>query len=327
MTRHLESSVRKLSEAWEGFWYSKGSTFNLGLFRILFAYCLYREVTNTFNKSMFAIEGGFHLPYVGVIQPVTAETYVWMHNLQFPLILLLAMGLFTRLSCGALLLLQGYVFFADSLNFRNHPYFFLLILFPLLFSPANDALSIKTILQALKNRRPVIASLLGSQRPLTFQRLIQVQVCIVYLYAASHKVNIGYLSGHVLDGYLGESFLSGTSGKILKVLFQEGFIERLEDIVFSPQTLIALSILTVVFELGLPFTLWFRKTRPLAMLLGTGFHLSIAMSMNVFTFSLAMIATYLLFLHPETLVAGLRPMDSQPTPVWDGRPIPKAPQP
>ena len=59
---------------------------------------------------------------------------------------------------------------------------------------------------------------------------------------------------------------------------------RLQDFVLSPQTLIALSVLTVVFELGLPFTLWFQKTRPLAILLGTVFHLSIAISMDIYTF-------------------------------------------
>ncbi len=70
----------------------------------------------------------------------------------------------------------------------------------------------------------------------------------------------------------------------------------------------ALSALTVVFELGLPLALWFRKTRPIAIILGFGFHLGIFLGMDILVFSLAMIGTYLLFLDPETLVARLRPI-------------------
>jgi hypothetical protein len=69
-----------------------------------------------------------------------------------------------------------------------------------------------------------------------------------------------------------------------------------------------LSALTVVFELGLPFALWFRKTRPIAILLGTVFHLGIFFGMDILNFSLAMIASYFLFLDPETLVSRLRPI-------------------
>jgi len=308
MTEHLESIARKLSSAWETFWYAKGNTFSLGLFRILFAICLYLEVSTTAWWSVFAIEGGFHLPYVGFIPPVTAETFGWMLNLQFPFILLLAMGLFTRLSCSALFLLQGYIFFADQMNFRNHPYLFLLFLFLLLFSPADDALSLKSILRALKNRRPVIASLLGTQQPLTFQRLIQVQVCIVYLYAAFHKLNTGYLSGMVLEYYMKDEFLRGRAGKILEAVLSESTLFSLMDFLHNGQTFMAISLLSLILEFGLPLALWFRKTRPFALILGIGFHIGLYLAMEVLNFSLAMIAAYLLFLEPETLVSRLRPI-------------------
>jgi len=314
MTGRVVSSVRKFSVSWEGFWLSEGSTFNLSLFRILFAICLFLEVSMTFNKSVFAIEGDFHLPYLELIPTVSATTYEWIHDLQYPFILLLGLGLFSRFSCSALLVLQGYIFFADQLNFRNHPYFFLLVLFLVLFSPADDALSIKAIFRALKNRQPVTASLLGSQQPLTFQRLIQVQVCIVYLYSMIHKLSMGYLSGLVLDYYLVDFSSFGRPGIVFKALFPDPFLTSMENFVLSEQTLMALSALTVVFEFGLPLALWFRKTRPIAIILGIGFHLGIFFGMDILIFSLAMIATYLLFLDPETLVARLRPIATQDRP-------------
>ena len=308
MTRRGGSSFRKFSVSWEGFWLSEGSTFNLALFRILFAICLFLEVSMTANKSLFAIEGDFHLPYLELIPTVSAKTYEWIHNLQYPFILLLGLGIFSRFSCSALLVLQGYIFFADQLNFRNHPYFFLLVLFLLLFSPADDALSVKSIFRALKNRQPLTASLLGSQKLLTFQRLIQVQVCIVYLYAGIFKLNMRFLSGRVLDYYLVDFSSSGRPGIVFKALFPDPFLTSMENFVLSEPTLMTLSAVTAVLEFGLPLALWFRKTRLIAIILGIGFHLGIFFTMNILNFTLAMIASYLLFLEPETLVSRLRPI-------------------
>ena len=121
----------------------------------------------------------------------------------------------------------------------------------------DDALSIKSIFRALKNRQPVTASLLGSLQPLTFHRLIQVQVCIVYLYAALHKLNMGYLSGLVLNYYLVAFSSSGRSGMVFQALL----------------------------------ALWFSKTKPIAIILGIGFHPGILLGMGILNFSLAMMAT------------------------------------
>ena len=306
MTEHPRSTVRNLCSVWETFWCSEGNTFNLGLFRILFAISLYLEVSVTAWWSVFAIEGGFHLPYVSFIQPVTRETFKWMLILQIPLILLLAMGLLTRLSGSALLLLQGYIFFADQMNFRNHPYFFLLLLFLLLFSPADDALSLKSIFRALKNRQPVITSLLGSQQPLTFQRLIQVQVCILYLYATFQKLNFGYLSGAVVEHYMSDEFLRGRVGKFLEAVLSESALFSLMDFLHNGKTFVVISLLALILEFCLSLALWFQKPRPFAMILGIAFHIGLAVAMEVWSFSLAMIASYFLFLEPETLVSRLR---------------------
>jgi len=147
-----------------------------------------------------------------------------------------------------------------------------------------------------------------SNYPLTFQRLIQVQVCIVYLYAAFHKLNSGYLSGAVLEFYMRNEFLRGRAGKGLEAFLPEPLLFSLMDFLYSGQIFIVVSVLSVILEFGLPFTLWFRKTRPFALILGIGFHIGLYLAMAIFTFSLAIIAAYLLFLEPETLVSRLRPI-------------------
>ena len=91
----------RLARAWNGFWFAEGPVVGLGLFRILFAGCLLAEIPTSRAKSVNAIDdGGFHLPYLDWIPAVPEAVYSLLHDLQIPLILLLALGLYARTSCG-----------------------------------------------------------------------------------------------------------------------------------------------------------------------------------------------------------------------------------
>jgi len=80
---------------WQRFWYTEGATLHLALFRIGFAWCLWREIDTTHSKGTYAIEGGgFHLPYLDFIPLVSKTTFDWIHWLQYPLVLMIAAGLF-----------------------------------------------------------------------------------------------------------------------------------------------------------------------------------------------------------------------------------------
>ena len=284
----------RLANGWRAFFHAQGSPAALGLFRILFAYCLWQEVTTTRLRSVFAMEGGFHLSYLPFIQPVSEQAYAWLHDLQFPFILLLGLGAFTRTSCFALLALQGYVFFADPLNFRNHPYFFLLLLGLLLLSPARDSFSLRALRPAIAKRRFSFPELLGRDAPLTFQRLIQLQVCIAYFWAALHKLHPHYLSGGVLSDVVESAVLMWPGGQLLQRFFTA-------ETLTEPRYLIVPALLTIAIEGALPVALWFQRTRVWAIAIGVVFHAAIAWLMNITIFSLAMIASYLLFLEPATV--------------------------
>ena len=270
----------RLARAWNGFWFAEGPVFSLGLFRILFACCLLAEVPTSRVKSVNAIaDGNFHLPYLDWIPAVPAAVYSLLHDLQVPLILLLALGLVARSSCAALLAIQGYLFLADQLNFRNHSYLFLLLLLLLLLSPAAETLSFRSLARARRSGVGLLRESLTVRRPLTLQRLVQVQVCLAYFLAGLHKLHPAYLRGDVLG-----------------------------DILESPPAVLAvLAPLTAALELWLPFGLWAKKTRPLSMLLGISFHLAVAWTLSIHVFSLVMIASYLLFLEPDSLPGLLRP--------------------
>ncbi len=293
-------SGRVLVERWNRFWLEEGPTFGIGLFRVLFAYCLWREIETTHSKSTMALEGGgFHLPYLDIIPLMSESTYQWLHSLEYVFVALLALGLFHRISCGALVALQGWVFFADQLNFRNHPYIFVLITFLLMFSHADEAVTLKHWLRRLVlERRWSLEGFWGPKRPLTLQRLIQLQVCISYFYAGVHKINSGFLKGEVLGDNLRDTVKDW--GGLFETVLGTRISEWLQELLISEPSLIGAAVATLLLELLLPVFLWVRRYRTAAMIVGIGFHLFIATLMNIRTFSAAMIGSYLLFLDPET---------------------------
>ena len=125
----------------------------------------------------------------------------------------------------------------------------------------------------------------------------------------------------VLEYYMKDEFLRGRAGKILEAVLSESTLFSLMDFLHNGQTFMAISLLSLFLEFGLPLTLWFRMTRPFALILGIGFHIGLYLAMEVLNFSLAMVAAYLLFLEPETLVSRLRPilLRDRPEGEWNGQ--------
>jgi HTTM domain len=304
MPRSRSVLIERGVQHWERFWHPEGYTLGLGLFRLFFAACLFSEVSTTRAKSLFAIAGGFHLPYPYVpawIHPVSEHAFHLAQMAQYPFIALLAIGVLMRPAIIGLLALQGYVFCSDAMNFRNHPYFFLLALLLLLFSPADESVSFKSVWRIYRYHQPVIATLIGPTRSLTFQRLIMAQVCLIYFLGGLQKMNPGFLDGSVLEWVAALSV--PTWGGQLPAIIGPEIAAHFQALLVHPKILMAMSIATFAMELVLPFTLWFRHTRTPSLIIGIGFHLAISFLMNIDQFSASMISSYLLFLEPETLPA------------------------
>lgn len=265
----------------------------MGLFRIIFSLCLIKEIETTRTKSIFAVEGGFHLPYVPFIQPVPREVFDWMMTLQYPLAMLLLVGLWMRPACVALIGLQGYIFFTDQLNFRNHPYFFILVLIALLLSHADQSFSFKSYIRQRFEGQNWREALCGPLRPVTMQRLIQVQLTCVYLFAAYHKLHPHYLDGSVMLNQVHRDLDIITEA--LHLFLSPERVTAVVDRIQQPGFLEWPARFSVFLELFIPLALWNRFTRPLAILLGLGFHGSIALFMNIKAFSFATMGVYLLW--------------------------------
>lgn len=115
------------------------------------------------------------------------------------------------------------------------------------------------------------------------QRLVQIQIAYVYASSAFSKMHNGrWLQGRALRD----------------VLASPVFAEWPTWLGFWP-LIYAMTWGTLVFELGFPSLVWFRKLRPWFLLAGVGFHLGIDLLMIIPIFSYVMIVSYGAFLDDD----------------------------
>ncbi len=196
---------------------------------------------------------------------------------------------------------RGTSFFADQLNFRNHPNFFLILLLLLMFAPAGKAFSVPALFRGLTQGGRGAPAPSRATAPLTMQRLMQVRISIVYFYAALHKMTAQFLGGHVLADLIGGAVSSGRLGHLLAGWLSPAALEGFRASAAQPEFWVLPAWITVILEWTLPFALCFPRWRVAAMAFGIPFHLAIGYTMRVEIFPAAMISSYVLFLDPETL--------------------------
>ena len=119
------------------------------------------------------------------------------------------------------------------------------------------------------------------------QRLLQIQLCMIYFFTARLKCN-------------GSTWLGGTA--IHYILFNHEVgqfnLEWLADI---PCSISVMTLTALLVEFALAFLLWFRPTRRWVALVGVLLHAGIFPLVNVPLFGEQMTALYLVFLAPDEL--------------------------
>jgi hypothetical protein len=148
------------------------------------------------------------------------------------------------------------------------------------------------------------------------QRLLQIQLCLIYFLSAAFKCN-------------GSTWLGGTA--IHYVLFNHEVGQfNLEWLAGYPVAISAMTLTALVVEFALAFLLWFRPSRKWIALAGVMLHVGIVPLVNVPLFGEQMTALYLVFLAPDELdrVLGLfnpRVWFSRRDPDWETLPARLAP--
>jgi hypothetical protein len=160
----------------------------------------------------------------------------------------------------------------------------MIMLFYLMLSPCGAAFSIDSIRATLKRGTEADSLILPWA-----QRLVQLQLCLIYFDTAVLKCN-------------GATWLNGTA---IHYVLNNPEVGRfgLEPLSQYPLAINLLSYAALFVEFALAFLLWFRPTRPWVILAGIGLHVGVLLTVNVPLFGELMTACYLTFLTPEELGA------------------------
>jgi hypothetical protein len=177
-----------------------------------------------------------------------------------------------------------YVLLCDRLQYHNNRYALLLLAFLLPFAPCDRSF---LLVRGLRNLGA------GEPGPVWAQRLMQVQVSLVYLGSSGGKLlDTDWREGQVM-------LLRGI--KTIEYLNSSGFHVPgwLAALLSSPLVFNLLSKAGIATELFVALGIWQPRLRPYALWVGVMFHLGIEITAHVELFSYLMWTSYVLFVRPE----------------------------
>jgi hypothetical protein len=279
--------IEQALAGWERFWFAERETSTLALIRITFGVLMLGWAISL-SSNLLTFFGP-----TGIIT-VQPKTEAWGILRWFPsesavialyVVLLLAalctiFGLATRLATLALFVCvisferrNPFIFNSGDAVIRNTSFF-------LMLAPAGAALSLDRL---RRGRGGFWTFPTRSYWPI---RLMQIQLCVIYLAAVWAKVR-------------GVTWNDGTAVAYALRIDDLARFPLPHFVAESPLIVGLATYATLAVELSLPILVWNRKARPFVLLAGLGMHMSIDYRIMVGFFSYAMIVMYLSFLPPE----------------------------
>lgn len=218
------------------------------------------------------------LPVASWLPPLPAEAFPAVVALWVVAGAAFALGWRTRPAGGALCLALLYTLLADRHLYSNHLYLLLTVTTLLTLADSGAALSLDARRTGGRARIPAWPVL-----------LLKIQLSVVYGFAALAKLNLPYLSGGVLNAYLGRKALL-----------------PFPDAARTVAVMAALAWTSIALELFLAAGFWSRRRRRAAVLAGIAFHatavLLLPAAAELVVFAIVMFGLYVL--HFEDVVEG-----------------------
>ncbi len=226
--------------------------------------------------------------------------HLTVHILCLAVLALFAFGVCTPLtSILAYLITVSYAYRAPLANYGLDQINAIAALY-LVIGPSGAALSIDRLWRRKRNAKialaagktPVEVPVVPSARANLALRLIQVHVCVIYIFACQSKLQ-------------GESWWNGQAiwQAVSNLEYQS---TDLTWLAWYPWLVNILTHGTVLFEMTFWALVWRPLCRPIVLLIGVAIHLGIGAFMGMWTFGLAMIFLYVAFVPATTIHAVLQ---------------------
>ena len=292
--------------AWSGFWFTRSDPLPLAVIRIATGLIL------TWSCAVWLLDADAFFGDRGWLRPdqvwrVNDQPWQWsgyfvasspttirvVAGISLVAALLLTIGLATPLA--AVVSFLGLVTAANRapLNVFGLDDTLGMLLVPLVIGPSGARLSVDRLLAGPGRGRGGEPSI----RATIALRLLQVHLCVVYLFSGAGKL-------------FGASWWEGTAlwGAIANDRYRTLDLRGLAG---HPLVVNALTLGTLWWEVSYAALVWPRLTRRLCLALAVLVHLGIGLAMGMMEFGLAMIAANLAFVPASTLSSLLRPFTSR----------------
>lgn len=228
---------------------------------VIGAICLLRSIEEYRLMSKVLSSHSMRFPIFEWIPALTKGPAVFLLILWFLAALAFTIGWRTRVVGLILTAVMGCTLVLDQQYYSSHLYLLCLIVLLLTLAETgrpSDSLSVW--------RWPIL--------------LLQIQLSLIYFFAAVTKLNAVYLSGYMLGA---------------------NFRRNIPAIAFNPRLLSVMSVTSIVVELALAVSFWIKDLRKGAVVVGVLFHFTIvatlapAVAGQLALFAAACIAIYPLF--------------------------------
>ncbi|MDF7822263.1 HTTM domain-containing protein [Runella sp. MFBS21] len=284
-------------QKWNSFWFINGPVHSLAIFRILFGiYWLTRLIWWSPYVALFFSREGMYFP-ANSVKPIKifnldtllawlthspSETQGWfIYIISLILILLIIIGFYTRIVLLLFFLFLNYYYYAYLYVYgTSYDRLIIIITFFLCLSPCGFAISLD---QWLANRRGDIKK---KNHPLWTQRMICIQIVIVYFATGVHKLtSSAWINGDNLQSALYGDYATSLGFWISQKGFSKGYYDLA-------------TIIVILFEISMPVLLLNKKMQKWAFIFGTLFHVANSSILWIPEF-LVVICTYILFVDPN----------------------------
>jgi len=278
---------------WDAFWFRARSTKPLGLFRIALGLTILQKMLLLLPLAddFFSERGMFTLEMSRRVFPNRLCLFDFLPSdcavVFFCATILIAVfftaGLLTRVATALLYVAMASVEYRNPLLFDSGDRLVILLLFFGMFAPLGRSFSVDRLLKRDCSKE-------AEAGPIWAARLMQLQICAMYFWSAYAKLNQkSWSSGEAM--YWISHNLQYVRGPMPQLL-----VNTMEGVHL-------LTYGTLAFEMSFPFLVWFGPTRKYVLFAGLLFHLAILGSMDIPTFQLVVLSSYLLFLGDEEITA------------------------
>ncbi len=307
--RRARHAWDRVWEPWNRFWFEPVDPTPLAVMRILFGgMLLYTHIVWGLNLEGFFGPHGWQGETL--VRTLQADQFAWsfwwwvpvslhmtVHVLCLLILAAFMLGAFTPVtSVLSFLITVAYANRAPLANYGLDQINGMAALY-LAIGPSGAVLSIDRLRKCLRSARdqlavglqPVLPPVMPSARANLALRLMQVHLCVIYVFACLSKLQ-------------GESWWNGLA--IWQAVSNLEYQSRdLTWLAWYPWLVNLLTHATIAWEMTFWALVWRPALRPFVLLGGVAIHLGIGAFMGMWTFGLAMIFAYVCFLPGQSLAA------------------------